>query len=101
MRNVGGSRSTNGAGVYRSGYRIIMVAVMSVSIEDEDERIPIVYKVKAEGKTSTNPLKESFGHKYNFKFVLLALFWRYHGAGYSMVYRTILCPQFYSEWHCM
>jgi hypothetical protein len=34
---------------------------------------PLFSKVKAEGKISTNPLKESFGNKLNFKFVLLAL----------------------------
>jgi hypothetical protein len=28
---------------------------------------PVFAKAKAEGKTSTNPLKESFGHKYNLK----------------------------------
>jgi predicted MFS family arabinose efflux permease len=29
---------------------------------------------QSEGNTSTNPLKESFGNRYNLKFVLLALF---------------------------
>ena len=38
-------------------------------------------KIKAEGKTSSNPLKESFGHRYNFKFVLLALFGATMGQG--------------------
>ena len=36
--------------------------------------VPFAEKAKKEGKTSTNPLKESFGNKYNFKYVLLALF---------------------------
>jgi MFS family permease len=34
---------------------------------------PVFAKAKEEGKTSTNPLKESFGNKFNLKFVLLAL----------------------------
>ena len=35
---------------------------------------PLFAKAKRRGHLSTNPLKESFGTKYNFKFVLLALF---------------------------
>jgi MFS family permease len=42
---------------------------------------PVFAKAKSEGKTSTNPLKESFGHKYNLKFVLLALFGATMGQG--------------------
>jgi hypothetical protein len=37
-------------------------------------------KAKSEGKTSTN-LKESFGNRYNMKFVLLALFGATMGQG--------------------
>lgn len=59
---------------------IIMVAV-SVVIRMRMKESPLFAKVKAEGKTSTNPLKESFGHKYNFKFVLLALFGATMGQG--------------------
>jgi len=42
---------------------------------------PLFSKAKAEGNTSKNPLKESFGHKYNLKFVLLALFGATMGQG--------------------
>ncbi len=35
---------------------------------------PLFAKAKAEGKTSTNPLVDSFGNKANLKLVLLALF---------------------------
>ena len=42
---------------------------------------PLFAKAKAEGKTSTNPLKESFGKKENFKMVLLALFGATMGQG--------------------
>jgi MFS family permease len=42
---------------------------------------PVFAKAKEEGKTSTNPLKESFGNKFNLKFVLLALFGATMGQG--------------------
>jgi MFS family permease len=59
---------------------IIMVAV-SVLIRMKMQESPVFAKAKAEGKTSTNPLKESFGNKFNFKFVLLALFGATMGQG--------------------
>jgi MFS family permease len=51
---------------------ILMVGV-SYLIRKNMHESPLFSKVKAEGKISTNPLKESFGNKLNFKFVLLAL----------------------------
>jgi MFS family permease len=59
---------------------IIMVGI-SVLIRMRMKESPLFAKAKAEGKTSTNPLKESFGHKLNFKFVLLALFGATMGQG--------------------
>lgn len=59
---------------------IIMVAV-SVLIRMRMQESPVFAKAKSEGKTSVNPLKESFGHKLNFKFVLLALFGATMGQG--------------------
>ncbi len=59
---------------------IIMVGI-SVLIRMKMQESPVFAKAKAEGKTSTNPLKESFGNKYNFKFVLLALFGATMGQG--------------------
>ncbi len=59
---------------------ILMVAI-SVLIRMRMKESPLFAKAKAEGKTSTNPLKESFGHKLNFKFVLLALFGATMGQG--------------------
>jgi MFS family permease len=53
---------------------------------------PIFEKAKAEGKTSLNPLKESFGNKLNFKYVLLALFGATMGQG--VVWYT---GQFYAQ----
>ena len=45
------------------------------------EESPVFAKAKSEGKTSANPIKESFGNKYNLKFVLLALFGATMGQG--------------------
>ena len=59
---------------------ILMVFVSYVIRKKMDES-PVFAKAKAEGKTSTNPLKESFGNKYNLKFVLLALFGAAMGQG--------------------
>jgi MFS family permease len=59
---------------------IIMVAV-SYLIRKNMHESPVFAKAKAEGKTSTNPLKESFGNRYNLKFVLLALFGATMGQG--------------------
>lgn len=59
---------------------IIMVGI-SVVIRMRMKESPLFAKAKAEGKTSVNPLKESFGHKLNFKFVLLALFGATMGQG--------------------
>jgi MFS family permease len=51
---------------------IFMVGISYVIRRNMHES-PLFSKAKAEGKTSTNPLKESFGNKLNFKYVLLAL----------------------------
>lgn len=59
---------------------IIMVGI-SILIRMKMHESPLFAKAKAEGKTSVNPLKESFGHKLNFKFVLLALFGATMGQG--------------------
>jgi MFS family permease len=59
---------------------IIMVFV-SYLIRTNMEESPVFAKAKSEGKTSTNPIKESFGNRYNLKFVLLALFGATMGQG--------------------
>lgn len=59
---------------------IVMVAVSYFIRRNMDES-PLFKKAKAEGKTVANPLKESFGKKLNFKFVLLALFGATMGQG--------------------
>jgi len=59
---------------------IFMVYVSYLIRKNMDES-PEFKKAKVEGKTSKNPLKESFGNKYNLKFVLLALFGAAMGQG--------------------
>lgn len=68
------------------GWRIpfwvsILMVLLSYLIRKNMEESPVFAKAKAAGKTSTNPLKESFGKKLNFKFVLLALFGAVMGQG--------------------
>ena len=69
----------------------LLVAV-SIYIRLKMNESPAFAKLKSEGKTSTNPLKESFGNKYNFKMVLLALFGA--TAGQGVVWYT---GQFYAQ----
>ena len=52
---------------------------------------PVFAKMVAEGKTSANPIKESFGNRKNLKLVLLALFGL--TAGQAVVW---YCGQFYA-----
>lgn len=59
----------------------ILMVLVSYLIRKNMEESPVFAKAKAAGKTSTNPLKESFGKKLNFKFVLLALFGAVIGQG--------------------
>lgn len=59
---------------------ILMVYVSYLIRKNMDES-PVFAKAKSEGKTAKNPLKESFGNKYNLKFVLLALFGATMGQG--------------------
>jgi len=68
------------------GWRIpfwisIIMVVVSYVIRRKMHESPVFAKAKAEGKTTTNPLKESFGNKLNLKFVLLALFGAAMGQG--------------------
>lgn len=59
----------------------ILMVVVSYFIRRNMDESPLFKKAKDSGKTSTNPLKESFGNKLNFKFVLLALFGVTMGQG--------------------
>lgn len=58
----------------------VLVAV-SIYIRMRMQESPMFAKIKAEGKISKNPLRESFGKKENLKLVLLALFGATAGQG--------------------
>ena len=58
----------------------ILVAV-SIFIRLRMKESPLFAKLKAEGKVSKNPIKESFGKKENLMLVLLALFGATAGQG--------------------
>ena len=70
---------------------IVLVAV-SIYIRLRMQESPLFAKLKTEGRTSVNPLKESFAHKLNLKIVLLALFGATMGQG--VVWYT---GQFYAQ----
>ena len=70
----------------------ILLVGVSIYIRMKMAESPAFTKLKAEGKVSTNPLKESFRHKANFKMVLLALFGAVMGQG--VIWYT---GQFYAQ----
>lgn len=79
------------------GWRIpflvsIILVIVSIYIRMKMKESPLFAKLKSEGKTSVNPLKESFAHKTNLKMVLLALFGATMGQG--VVWYT---GQFYAQ----
>ena len=70
----------------------ILLVGVSIYIRMRMSESPLFSKLKAEGKTSVNPLKESFRKKDNFKMVLLALFGAVMGQG--VIWYT---GQFYAQ----
>ncbi|MFY7838970.1 MAG: MFS transporter [Lacibacter sp.] len=79
------------------GWRIpflvsILLVGVSIYIRLKMSESPLYAKLKSEGKTSVNPLKESFAHKGNLKMVLLALFGATMGQG--VIWYT---GQFYAQ----
>jgi MFS family permease len=70
----------------------LLLVIVSVIIRMRMKESPLFSKVKAEGRTSKNPLKESFGNRSNFKMVLLALFGAVMGQG--VIWYT---GQFYAQ----
>jgi MHS family proline/betaine transporter-like MFS transporter len=78
------------------GWRIpfILSAILvgvSVFIRMRMNESPLFAKIKAEGKISKNPIKESFGNKENLRLVIIALFGA--AAGQGVVWYT---GQFYA-----
>ncbi len=59
----------------------IFLIAISLYIRISLRESPMFAKLKTAGKTSKNPLKESFGNSYNLGFVLLALFGATMGQG--------------------
>ncbi len=89
----GVEKFTSEWGGWRYPFWISLLLVMvSIIIRMRMSESPMFAKVKAEGKTSSNPLKESFGHRANFKMVLLALFGAVMGQG--VIWYT---GQFYAQ----
>ncbi len=69
-----------------------VLVVVSIVIRMRMSESPMFAKVKAEGNTSKNPLKESFGQRANFKMVLVSLFGAVMGQG--VIWYT---GQFYAQ----
>jgi MFS family permease len=76
-----------------------LLVVVSIFIRMRMHESPVFSKIKAEGKISKNPIKESFANKENLKMVLIALFgvtagqgvvW-YTGQFYAMTFIETIC----------
>ena len=91
-RVVGVDEFTNGNGWRYPFLLSIILVIVSIFIRLRMKESPLFAKLKTEGKTSANPLKESFGHRENFKMVLLALFGATMGQG--VIWYT---GQFYAQ----
>ncbi len=91
-RLVGVDEFTNGNGWRYPFLLSIILVIVSIFIRLRMQESPLFAKLKKEGKTATNPLKESFGKKENFKMVLLALFGATMGQG--VIWYT---GQFYAQ----
>jgi MHS family proline/betaine transporter-like MFS transporter len=80
-------RQSMGVEAFNSyGWRIPFLAsavlvIISVYIRMRMKESPLFAKLKADGKLSKNPIKESFGKKENLKLVLLALLGATAGQG--------------------
>lgn len=91
-RVVGVQEFTEGNGWRYPFLLSIVLVIVSIFIRMKMQESPLFAKLKSEGNTSVNPLKESFGHRVNFKMVLLALFGATMGQG--VIWYT---SQFYAQ----
>jgi MFS family permease len=97
MGVIGTMRSWLGEEAFREyGWRIpflfsFILLGVSLYIRLKMKESPLFTKLKASGRTSANPLKESFANPLNLKYVLLALFGA--AAGQGVVWYT---GQFYA-----
>lgn len=91
-KNALGANNFNSWG-WRVPFLISLLLVgVSVYIRMKMQESPQFTKLKSEGKTAVNPLKESFRNKGNFKMVLIALFGATMGQG--VIFYT---GQFYAQ----
>ena len=73
------------------------MVVVSVYIRKGMSESPLFAQAKRDGKTSANPLKESFGKKANLKVVLLALFGVTIGTAAQSWGGTFYCQNFLTK----
>ena len=84
---IGGTRLGLGTDVFRAwGWRvpfIVSFALVGVSlyVRLKMQESPLFARLKADGRVSKNPLRESFGNRTNLRYVLLALFGATAGQG--------------------
>ena len=84
---IGGARAYFGPEGFKSfGWRVpfilsIVLVAISLYIRLKLSESPLFARLKAEGRVSKNPLKESFGNPRNRRYVLLALFGATAGQG--------------------
>jgi len=87
MGVIGITRLVVGEEAFKSyGWRIpflmsFILLGLSLYIRMKMQESPLFTKLKSKGHASTNPLKESFTHPVNLRFVLLALFGATAGQG--------------------
>jgi MFS family permease len=97
MGVIGATRIWFGEEAFREyGWRVpfllsFLLLGVSLYIRLKMKESPLFAKLKKEGRTATNPLKESFTNPVNLKYVLLALFGA--AAGQGVVWYT---GQFYA-----
>lgn len=91
-RMVGIDEFINGNGWRYPFLLSIILVFVSIIIRLKMKESPLFAKLKKEGATSSNPIKESFGRKQNFKMVVLALFGATMGQG--VIWYT---GQFYAQ----
>jgi len=87
MGIIGTSRMVLGEAAFKSyGWRLpflLSFALLAVSlwVRLKMKESPVFARIKSSGKTSVNPLKESFTNPVNVKYVLIALFGATAGQG--------------------
>lgn len=72
----------------------ILLVIVSIFIRLKMKESPLFSRLKSEGKTAKNPLKESFGNRENLKMVLLALFGAVMAPGIAVYAGQVYAPIF-------